>query len=164
MSFDEIWGSIQPGESAESVQPPPGTYEVKIAEGKFFTSKKGELTAVVSYSGPAGEWADVRVLTANGVAQEGRIKAFKVLLSQLGVDANATPAALPALMQNLVGKWFAVEVVATDTLNNVTGEPYLNTQVIAEVPAPAAAPVSSGVTQSPDTVPAAEPAAAAVGW
>lgn len=148
-TMDQIWENTDTGgntEFAEEVTPDPGTYEVTVSEGKYFTSQKGEQVLVVTYRKDDGKsWSDVRVLTRNGEPQEGRIKAAKVMLSQLGIG-NATPSSLPSALGTVIGKRYAVEVVAQDNINQVTGKPYIKTNVTGVVqgkaPAPAAAPAA----------------------
>ena len=141
-SLEQVWATVETGgggEFTEEVTPQPGTYDVTISEGKFFTSQKGEHVIVVTFRLDSGQqWSDVRVLTQNGEPQEGRIKAAKVMLSQLGI-ADGAPSNLDARLGALVGSRFKVDVTASDRINQVTGQPYVGTQVVG-AGAPAAAP------------------------
>lgn len=152
-TMDLAWNEADTGgggtEFPEEIKPTPGKYEITISDGKYFQSKKGEMTLVVTYRLDDGKsWSDVRVLTVNGEPQKGRIAAAKVLLSQLGLEGVA-PGQLDEKLNNLIGRRFAVDVVASDAVNPVTGDPYVNTNVIGALQAQAPQQAQAAPTQEP---------------
>lgn len=155
--MDQVWANADTESGGtqfpEEIKPDPGQYEVTVSDGRYFKSKKGEMTLVVTYRLDDGKtWSDVRGLTRNGEPQAGRIKAAKVMLSQLGLD-GVSPSDLDQRLNGIIGKRYAVEVTVGDAVNPVTGAPYTNTNIIGVVQAPAQQPAAKAEEPSWDNTP-----------
>jgi hypothetical protein len=155
--FAQVWDSTETG-ATESVIPPVGMYEARVADAKLGT-KDADHYLVVEYVTTKGEeyrWSDFKWLTKNGAPHEGRIKSAKILLSSLGYP-TVTSGTLKETVEKLPDREYAVEIVSSSAINAVTGEPYRNT-VVSSALSPAVSDVPSQVTvQAPAA--AAAPAA-----
>lgn len=140
MTFNELWDTTQAEGIAETVIPPYGHYEVRIAETKL-GKKDSDGYLVIEYATPDGQyrWSDFKWLTKNGQPHEGRIKSAKILLGSLGYPTVAA-SELQSTLDSLEGKRFRVEVYDSGQANPVTGENYRNTRVIGPVTTPEPAP------------------------
>lgn len=147
-NLDTTWANTQAdGEFAEENRPPAGYIGVpRVAGTRAGTSKNSgeQYFAVDLVDDQQGyNWAIFKQFTKNGQPHEGRIKSAKITLRQFGLDVPS-PAVLPALLKSLEGRYFAVEAVASDQINTVTGQPYVNTNVTGAASPPAvAAPVQT---------------------
>lgn len=147
--FAQVWDATEAGGVSESVIPPVGMYEARIADAKLGT-KDADHYLVVEYATTKGEeyrWSDFKWLTKNGSPHEGRIKSAKILLSSLGFPA-VTSGTLKDTVEKLPGLEFSVEIVTSSAINAVTGEPYRNT-VISHALRPASSDVPAVQVQAP---------------
>lgn len=143
-TFEDVWSTTDTGGGSDNdsgfpdkVEPPAGDYIADVVESKLFTSKKGERILVVEYRTTEGDywWADVRILTDGGMPVEGRIKAAKVLLDNLGVNTRDVTA-LPENVARVKGSRVTLEVVDTDYTRK-DGSRVINTNVVScEKPKP----------------------------
>jgi hypothetical protein len=114
---------------------------VRIAGYRTGRSKKGELYFAVDLKDDQNgySWGIYKPFTKNGQPHEGSIKSAKITLRQLGLEA-ASPQHLEPLLKGIVGRYYSVEQAASDRLNTVTGQPYVNTNITG-VASPPAQPV-----------------------
>ena len=155
-----MYGTIDPFAAIDAVttptgegggddfKPAPGQYRTVISGTAFDTSKKGELYLRVEFKLDSGDsWSDVRVLTKDGVPQEGRIKAAKVMLRTLGLNGDLPAASWKQQLGSITGRAFFVDVIQNGD--------FLNTNVIGPdqvAPAPAAAAPAAAGFGSPAVV------------
>jgi hypothetical protein len=144
-TLDAAWAATTAdSENEDNVTPPVGTYIVRIADARSGTSRKGEQYYALDLKDDANghKWMIYKAFTKNGQPHEGSIKSAKITLRQLGLEV-ASPAHLEAVLKQAVGRYYAVDVKASDKINQLTGAPYLNTDVVgvASPPAQPAAPI-----------------------
>jgi hypothetical protein len=152
-TLDAAWAATTAdSENEDNVTPPVGTYIVRIADARSGTSKKGEQYYALDLKDDANghKWMIYKAFTKNGQPHEGSIKSAKITLRQLGLEV-ASPAHLEAILKQVVGRYYAVDVKASDKINQLTGAPYLNTDVtgVASPPANVAQPVQNVAPQVP---------------
>jgi hypothetical protein len=144
-TLDAAWAATSAdSENEDNVTPPVGTYIVRIADARSGTSKKGEQYYALDLKDDANghKWMIYKAFTKNGQPHEGSIKSAKITLRQLGLEV-ASPAHLEAILKQVVGRYYAVDVKASDKINQLTGAPYLNTDVtgVASPPGQNSAPL-----------------------
>jgi hypothetical protein len=140
-TLDAAWAATTAdSENEDNVTPPVGTYIVRIADARSGTSKKGEQYYALDLKDDANghKWMIYKAFTKNGQPHEGSIKSAKITLRQLGLEV-ASPAHLEAVLKQVVGRYYAVDVKASDKINQLTGAPYLNTDVTGVASPPAQA-------------------------
>jgi hypothetical protein len=143
-ALEATWAATSAdSQSEDNVTPPVGTYIVRIADVRSGTSKKGEQYYAVDLRDDANghKWMIYKAFTKNGQPHEGSIKSAKITLRQLGLEVQS-PSHLEQVLKTIVGRYYAVDVVASDKVNQLTGAPYLNTDVtgVASPPANVAQP------------------------
>jgi hypothetical protein len=139
-TLDAAWAATTAdSQNEDNVTPPIGVYVVRIADARSGTSKKGEQYFAVDLrdDGNGHKWMIYKAFTKNGQPHEGSIKSAKITLRQLGLEV-ASPTHLAAVLPQIVGRYYSVEVKASDKINQLTGAPYLNTDVVGVASAPAA--------------------------
>jgi len=137
-ALEATWAATSAdSENEDNVTPPVGTYIVRIADARSGTSKKGEQYYALDLKDDANghKWMIYKAFTKNGQPHEGSIKSAKITLRQLGLEV-ASPAHLEAVLKQVVGRYYAVDVKASDKINQLTGAPYLNTDVTGVVSPP----------------------------
>ena len=141
MSIDQAWATTTADSTFEDdVIPPAGWMGiVQVASTRAGVSKKGETYLAVDIKDESGQyhWAIYKQLTTNGVAQDGKVKSAKITLRQLGIDQNIAWPLVDAALKAKVGSWYAVEQKASTTINNTTGVPFVNTEIVGVASAPA---------------------------
>jgi hypothetical protein len=161
-NVDTVWAATSAdSEFEETVQPPAGWMGLASVVGaRAGVSKKGETYLAVDLKSQDGQynWPIYKQLTTNGVVQEGRVKSAKITLRQLGVDPNAPFAQVESLLKAKVGHWYSVEQKASDRINNTTGLPYVNTEILGVSSAPAPATDGSAYVQPQNVVATFPPA------
>jgi hypothetical protein len=154
-ALEQTWSTTSAdSEYGETVQPPAGWLGiVQIASARAGVSKKGETYLAVDLKDESGQfsWPIYKQLTTNGVAQEGKVKSAKITLRQLGIDQNVPFSAVESLLKAKVGHWFAAEQKASNQINQLTGAPYVNTDItgVASPPVNVAQPVQNVAPQVP---------------
>jgi hypothetical protein len=150
-TLDAAWAATTAdSQNEDNVTPPVGTYIVRIADVRSGTSKKGEQYYALDLKDDANghKWMIYKAFTKNGQPHEGSIKSAKITLRQLGLEVQS-PAHLEAVLKQIIGRYYAVDVKASSQINQLTGAPYLNTDVVGVASPPAQNVVTGGPTQVP---------------
>lgn len=152
-NLDSVWANTQAEGNAEKNPPPAGTVGIlRISGQRAGTSKKGEqYFAIDCVDDTLGySFAIYKQFTNNGQPAEGKIKAAKITLRQLGIEV-ASPAQLQSVLPTIVGRFYAYEAVASKDLNPTTGYPYVNTNItgVASAPNLPAQPVAAPAPVAP---------------
>lgn len=142
--------------NSEIKEPPPGHYIAQISDARFGQTKPeskrpGETYAVVEYSFGEYRWIDYRQLTVDKQIQPKRVDAFKSLLASLGLaDQYGTDEQLEAALKGLVGRYYALDVKNSSSINANTGAFYISTYISGPATAPSLA--ASDVTPAAATL------------
>jgi hypothetical protein len=147
-NLESVWAATQADTDGygEDVIPPAGTVGIaRIAGSRTGQSKRGESYFAVDLKDDQGgySWAIYKQFTKNGQPHEGSIKSAKITLRQLGLDVRS-PSQLPQLLKQVEGRHYTYEQAASDRINQVTGMPYVNTNITgpASAPTPNVAPAA----------------------
>jgi hypothetical protein len=152
-TLDQIWANTSAEGNTEDKPAPAGTVGVfRISGYRAGKSKKGELYFAIDVVDDAQgyNWGIYKQFTKNGQPHEGSIKSAKITLRQLGIEVQS-PSQLDAVLGPIVGRFYAYEQVASDRLNTVTGQPYVNTNItgVASAPTLNVAPVQAQAAPAP---------------
>lgn len=165
-AFDAVVVDSQQGGPDEKHPPPAGTIgEAVVTEARTgVAANRGEQYLAVNFeaANPNGQpwtWVEFKWLTKGGQVDAPRVKSAKILLNQLGF-ADVNGQTLGGIVASLPGRRYTFERFNSDTINTTTGEPFVNTKFLGQVPAQAGpapqqqpAPVVTPQPQQFDKVP-----------
>lgn len=137
MTFDSTaWQRADINSDDNATAPDPGTYEVKVTDGRAFTSKAGNTVLIVELevlTGPAAghRWPEVR-----GFKSDGQVKAAKSMCARLGIEVGEITSldALDTAVKAVIGSYFGVDVVQNGDYRNVFVGDRLTATVPTDVP------------------------------
>lgn len=155
MDLDAAWGAVavSDGDFGDDQPPAPGTYVAQLTSSRTGTSKKGEFYLAITLALQSGQkWDIYKEITKQGTIHEGRAKSAKILLRGLGLP-EVPPSQVGQALKSVENRHYTVEVKQSTSINALTGQFYVNTDVQGPAQGWGHLAPQSDVTPPPAAVP-----------